>query len=77
MHYNVAGVLIYLVSVMPQYIFYGISLWFLMKMIYNSEIKIQNKIIIVIIAVMLLIAGTYMEAYVNPELLKRLYVFMY
>ncbi len=77
MHYNVAGVLIYLVSVMPQYIFYGISLWFLMKMIYNSEIRIQNKIIIVIIAVMLLIAGTYMEAYVNPELLKRLYVFMY
>lgn len=77
MHYNVAGVLIYFVSVMPQYIFYGISLWFIMKMIYNTEIRTQNKIVIVIIAIMLLIAGTYMEAYVNPEMLKKLYVFMY
>lgn len=77
MHYNVAGVLIYLVSVMPQYIFYGISLWFVMKMIYNIDIKMRNRIIITVIAFMLLIAGTYLEAYANPELLRKLYIFMY
>lgn len=77
MYYNLSGVLVYLVSVMPQYILYAASLWFVLKLVYNRGYMTRNKIMIAAIAFIILLAGTYLEAYVNPELLRRIYMFLY
>ena len=60
MYYGLAGIGLYLASVVPQYILYG-----------------TNVLMIAAIAVILVGAGTYTEAYCNPLILKKLYGYLY
>lgn len=77
MYYGFAGLGVYLSSVLPQYIFYGIALYFLYKIFYMHGLKWKNAAIILSITILLLFTGTYVEAYLNPELLKKLYLYLY
>ncbi len=82
LHYGLGGVLVYIVSVFPQYIFYGLTLYLITKLFTVSGYSIKtivarNVIIIIAIAIGLLLVGTYFEAYINPVLLKKLYLYIY
>lgn len=77
MYYGFTGLGVYLSSVLPQYIFYGIAVYFLYRMFYMHGMKWKNAAVIVGLTIILLFVGTYMEAYCNPELLKKLYLYLY
>lgn len=77
MYYGFTGLGVYLSSVLPQYIFYGIAVYFLYRMFYIPNFKMKNVAVIIAIAVVLLFTGTYTEAYFNPVLLKKLYLYLY
>ena len=72
-----AGVGLYLASVVPQYILYGTALYLLYQMFYVHHLTGKNVLIIAAIAVILVGAGTYTEAYCNPLILKKLYGYLY
>ena len=77
MYYGLAGIGLYLASVVPQYILYGTALYFLYQMFYVHHLTGKNVFIITAIAVILVGAGTYTEAYCNPLILKKLYGYLY
>lgn len=77
MYYGFVGLGVYLASVLPQYIFYGIVIYLLYKLFYIHGLNAKNVTAIIVIAVMLLFIGTYTEAYFNPSLLKKLYLYLY
>lgn len=77
MHYGGFGILIYLASVLPQYIFYAIALYFLYRILYKRTARMKNIVIVIGIAAVVLLVGTYVEAYLNPVILKNLYVYLY
>lgn len=77
MYYGLAGIGLYLASVVPQYILYGTALYFLYQMFYVHHLTGKNVLIITVIAVILVGAGTYTEAYCNPLILKKLYGYLY
>lgn len=77
MHFGMTGLVIYLVSVLPQYIFYGTALYFLYKILYKRTARLTQVGIVLSIALAVLLVGTYTEAYMNPLLLKKLYVYLY
>ena len=82
LHYGIGGVFVYMVSVFPQYIFYGLTLFLITKLFTVSGYSIKtiaarNVVIIIAIAIGLLLVGTYFEAYINPMLLKKLYLYIY
>lgn len=75
MQYGFFGLIIYLVSVFPQYIFYGLALFVIIKAIssnsnykrYNDRIK---KLGIAAIVMLLMVLGSVGEAFVNPGLMQ-------
>jgi uncharacterized membrane protein SpoIIM required for sporulation len=77
MHYGFTGIMLYLASVLPQYLFYGAALYLIYRILYQRKAQPKNICIVLLIAVVLLIIGTYTEAYINPEILKRLYAYLY
>ena len=82
LHYGMGGVFVYMVSVFPQYIFYGLTLFLITKLFTVSGYSIKtiaarNVVIIIAIPIGLLLVGTYFEAYINPMLLKKLYLYIY
>ena len=77
MHFGVIGVMVYLASVLPQYLFYGIALWFLYRILYKRNARLSNIGIVLSVALIVLLVGTYTEAYINPAVLKRLYGYLY
>lgn len=77
MHYGGMGILMYLASILPQYILYGISMYFLYRILYKRTARLKNIGIVIGIAAVLLVIGTYLEAYLNPIILKNLYVYLY
>ena len=77
MYYGLAGIGLYLASVVPQYILYGTALYFLYQMFYVHHLTGKNVLMIAAIAVILVGAGTYTEAYCNPLILKKLYGYLY
>lgn len=77
MYYGAGGLMIYTVSVLPQYVFYGIALFMMYKILYKRNANLKNIGIVLGIALVLLLAGTYTEAYINPGMLKKLYVYLY
>lgn len=82
LHYGIGGIFVYMVSVFPQYIFYGLTIYLITRLFNVSgysikSIATKNVIIVIAIAVGLLLIGTYFEAYINPVLLKKLYLYIY
>lgn len=77
MYYGLAGIGLYLASVVPQYILYGTALYLLYQMFYVHHLTGKNVLMIAAIAVILVGAGTYTEAYCNPLILKKLYGYLY
>lgn len=77
MYYGFAGILLYLASVLPQYILYGIAIYILYQLFYFNYLNRKNVAVIVMMAVLLVAVGTYMEAYCNPYILKKLYGYLY
>lgn len=77
LYYGAGGLLIYSVSVLPQYVFYGAALYLMYKILYRRTANFKNIGIVLGIALVLMLAGTYTEAYINPGMLKKLYVYLY
>lgn len=82
MHYGFGGTLVYIISIFPHYIFYGVTLYLITRLFGISgysikNIAARNVIFIILAAMVFLITGTYFEAYINPFLIKNLYVFLY
>jgi stage II sporulation protein M len=77
MHFGFMGLILYMVSVLPQYLFYGIALYFTYKILYIRTAKMKNICLVLGIAMVLILLGTYTEAYLNPSMLKGLYVYLY
>ncbi len=74
MKYSIFGIIVYCLSLCPQYIFYGIALYMInmkKEKLYNSKLNFE---IIKIFCVMclLVILGVITEAYVNPCVMKIL-----
>ena len=72
MRYGVIGILIYICSIVPQYILYAIALWLLYRLFYVQDMH-EKKWWLLVWAFILVLLGTYMEAYVNPFILRILY----
>ncbi len=77
MNYGVVGVWIYLLSVLPQYILYIVAY----RVVYSigmggctqSTNDVKKYIFMVLFIVSLVFAGTYVEAYVNPLIMRWMY----
>ena len=57
-------------------VMYGTALYFLYQMFYVHHLTGKNVLMIAAIAVILVGAGTYTEAYCNPLILKKLYGYL-
>ena len=80
MNYNIGGVGIYLLSVFPQYILYTVSVALLIKLLYKKTPNspgIKNTWLVIMIAAVIMLIGTYLEAYINPYVLKQLFILGY
>lgn len=80
MRYNMGGVAIYLLSVFPQYILYIVSVGLLIKLLYNKNPNApstKNVWIVIAAAAVIMLVGTYLEAYINPYILRKLFVLLY
>ncbi len=79
-HFGLIGIVIYLLSILPQYIFYGICIYmiFICKKrhgMYAIEPQRSSRsiIILIMISFLMLTLGIYLEAYFNPVLIKWIY----
>ncbi len=77
MRFGIAGILIYILSVLPHYIFYGLAVYILYNLLLRRQICRKNKIVLFIVVLCAMAAGTYCEAYINPYIIKKLYVILY
>lgn len=77
MRYNLSGIIIFIISVLPQYVFYAIALFMQRAAVQNKNTNIKIRALLVVFSFILLILGTYTEAYINPVLLKQLYRILY
>ncbi len=77
--YGMWGILVFVISIFPQFVLYAISFVIILKMFGNDRavFKTKHKVILFFAAVVALVAGTYLEAVINPILLRKLYILMY
>lgn len=73
MRYGFTGILIYVISIFPQYIFYLTALYIMVKTMYQKKIYNAKMWLLIILAFIIVIIGTYFESYVNPLVLKKIY----
>lgn len=77
MNHGATGVWVYLLSVLPQYTLYIIAYSILYSVKYEERIRGKNYIrkcvLTVFLIVSLVFAGTYVEAYVNPAVMRWVY----
>ena len=81
MNHGTAGMWIYLLSVLPQYILYILAF----KVVYtigteerrNGVNDVKKYIFMVLFIISLVFAGTYVEAYVNPMVMRWVYSWMW
>ena len=79
MYYGLAGIGLYLASVVPQYILYGTALYFLYQMFYVHHLTGKNVLMIAAIAVILVGAGKRIRkrTVIRFLILKKLYGYLY
>jgi stage II sporulation protein M len=77
MCYGFLGLGVFLLSVLPQYIFYGTALYLVYKLYFMQHIHLKTAGPVVIITLVLLLIGTYSESCLNPLILKWLYMVLY
>jgi stage II sporulation protein M len=77
MYYGFAGLGIFLLSVLPQYIFYGTALFLLYKLYFMQHINLKTAVPVFLISLVLLLIGTYTESCLNPLILRWLYLVLY
>ena len=75
MQYGIYGIWLYIVSVFPHYIFYTIAMIVLInwKFTPNDFRRIRGTrqgMLALVCTCVLVIVGTYLEAYINPTLIK-------
>lgn len=77
--YGIWGVLVFLISIFPQFVLYIFSFLIILKLFGRDRavLKTEHKLLLFLAAAALLIAGSYLEASVNPLLLRKLYILMY
>lgn len=77
MYYGLAGILVYIASIVPQYMLYIYAYVLLYKMVHNNTncgcINTKKSILTVIVAGTTVFMGTYLEARVNPMLMRWVY----
>ena len=64
------GVLVYIASITPQYLFYCLAIYILYKFCIKKNETAKHIIIVTIIAALLFIAGALCEACINPYIMK-------
>ncbi|MFR1766083.1 MAG: stage II sporulation protein M [Lachnospira sp.] len=77
MRYGFTGILIYVVSIFPQYIFYMTALYIMVKAMYKKNFHRTKMWLLIVLAFIIVIIGTYFESYVNPVILKNIYYLIY
>lgn len=62
-----------MISIFPQFIFYGIMYVLMLKIFIESTglVGMRKNLILAGIIIAMFIAGTYMEAFLNPIALKK------
>lgn len=74
MNFHFGGVVVYLITVFPQCILYIVTIYIILRLMYDKKKNIKNLWLAVIIAVIILLFGTYAEAYVNPWIIKNIFI---
>ncbi len=81
MNHGATGVWIYLLSVLPQYILYIIAYRVIYMIGHEERVRsgndIRKHIFMVIFIISLVFAGTYVEAYINPAIMRWVYSWMW
>lgn len=77
--YGLMGIAVFLISIFPQFIFYGIMYVLMLKIFIESTglVGMRKNLILAGIIIAMFIAGTYMEAFLNPIALKKLYMLIF
>ena len=77
--YGLMGIAVFLISIFPQFIFYGIMYVLMLKIFIESTglAGMRKNLILAGIIIAMFIAGTYMEAFLNPIALKKLYMLIF
>ena len=82
MQYGIFGLWLYVVSIFPQYIFYGVAFYIIANNLVKSkknETKKPNYRLVatIIISCLLVLIGTCTEAFINPSFMKNIIYNMY
>jgi len=82
MQYGIFGLWIYVVSIFPQYIFYGLAFYIIANNLVKSKkqesIKPNYRFVAsIIISCILVLLGTCTETFINPSLMKNIIYNMY
>ena len=77
--YGLMGIAVFLISIFPQFIFYGIMYVLMLKIFIESTglVGMRKNLILAGIVIAMFIAGTYMEAFLNPIALKKMYMLIF
>ena len=77
--YGLMGIAVFLISIFPQFIFYGIMYVLMLKIFIESTglVGMRKNLILAGIIIAMFIAGTYMEAFLNPIALKKMYMLIF
>lgn len=66
------GMFVYVVSVIPQYIFYGAAVLIIYSSCIRRNAAVRTALLCVAVCTVLVVMGATAEAYISPWLLKRL-----
>ena len=77
--YGLMGIAVFLISIFPQFIFYGIMYVLMLKIFIESTglVGMRKNLILAGIIIAMFIVGTYMEAFLNPIALKKMYMLIF
>mgnify|MGYP002518916997 CR=1 FL=1 len=73
MNMGIKGMFIYAVSLMPQYIIYAITVFFIVSYIEKRQFNMKKTVIMIVISFAFLIMGALYEAYISPVLIRGLF----
>ena len=82
MQYGIFGLWIYVVSIFPQYIFYGLAFYIIANNLVKNKKQESKKpnyrfVVSIIISCLLVLLGTCTEAFINPSFMKNIIYNMY
>jgi hypothetical protein len=64
------GMLVYLVSVLPQYLFYGVALLIIYRYCIKKDAPAGRLAAYIAVCAVIFLAGTFFESYFSPNMLK-------